>query len=363
MSSLPLDQPAAVRAGHALNTDALTAYLQQSDLPCMPPIRVQQYPRGFSNLTFRVSDAAGHSWVLRTPPPRHNIPTAHDVGREYRILSGLQHAYEAIPVPLLSCTDERVLGRPFYLMEHVPGTILRTDMEVPARPDPTTMARIGQAFIRNLVQLHAVDLATAQLTQLGWPEGYVERQLQGWHGRYQAACTEDAPPVTPIVRWLEEQRPVSGRATLIHNDYKYDNVILDPATPWRIRAVLDWEMATVGDPLMDLGSCLAYWIDPTDPPLMHTLRHSPTFLPGNPARTDIVEQYARESQRNLTNIVFYFVFGHLKLATILQQLYLRWVQGHTAEPRYARLIDEVQVCVRIARQAMQHRRIDRLFPV
>ncbi len=171
------------------------------------------------------------------------------------------------------------------------------------------------------------------------------------------------PDVAPLVRWLEEQRPASGQATLIHNDYKYDNVILDPAAPWRIRAVLDWEMATVGDPLMDLGSCLAYWIDREDPPLMHTLRHSPTFLPGNPSRTEVVELYARESQRNLENIVFYFVFGHLKLATILQQLYLRWVQGHTVESRYARLIDEVRVCVRIADQAMQHKRIDRLFPV
>ncbi len=363
MDSLPLDQPEAIRSGQGLDTQALATYLQQSNLSFTPPLRALQYPRGFSNLTYRISDAVGHTWVLRTPPPQHNIPTAHDVGREYRILSGLQHAYRVIPIPLLFCEDETVLGRPFYLMECVSGTILRADIAPPAIPAPKTMAGIGQAFIHNLVQLHAVDLVAAQLTNLGWPQGYVERQIRGWYGRYKAALTEDAPDVTPVVGWLEEHQPTSGSATLIHNDYKYDNVILDPAEPAHIRAILDWEMATVGDPLMDLGSCLAYWIDPEDPPIMHTLRHSPTYLPGNPSRTEVVDQYARESERNVDDIVFYFVFGHLKLATILQQLYLRWVQGHTSESRYARLLEEVRVCVRIADQAMQHQRIDRLFPV
>ncbi len=361
MHTLPLDQPAAVHSGQDLDTHALGVYLQRSGLSCTPPLRIRQYPHGFSNLTFQVADAVDHVWILRAPPLQNHIPTAHDVGREYRILSGLQHAFDAIPTPLDFCTDETVLGRPFFLMEYVPGTILRADTATTLL-SPATMTCIAQVFVHHLVRLHAVDLATAQLTQLGHPQGYVERQVRGWYGRYKAASTADAPDLASVAHWLADRLPASDTATLIHNDYKYDNVILDPAVPTRIRAVLDWEMATVGDPLMDLGTCLAYWIDREDPPLMHTLRHSPTWLPGNPSRTEVVEQYARESERNPDNIVFYFVFGHLKLATILQQLYLRWVQGHTTEPRYARLIDEVRVCARIADQAMRHQRIDRLFP-
>lgn len=362
MPTYPLDKPAAPRPEAHIDPQRLAAFLQSQGLPCVPPLTVHQYPSGFSNLTYRITDAEARTWVLRAPPRWHNIPSAHDMGREYRILEGLRRVYPLVPRTVLYGTDPCVPGGSFYLMECLRGVILRADMERPAAPPPETMRAIGLGLVDNLIQLHALDLDAAGLADLGHPQGYVERQLRGWYRRYAAAHTEDAPDMEPIGRWLDDHRPVSPAATLIHNDYKHDNIVLDPADPTRILAVLDWEMATVGDPWMDLGTSLAYWICEDDPPIMHRLRHSPTFLPGNPSRREVVEYYARGSRREPSDIVFYFVFGHMKLATILQQLHLRWVQGLTAERRYARLHEEVDACVRVARQAMAHRRIDHLFP-
>lgn len=361
MPVLPVDEPVVPRPDEELETVALAGFLQDSTLVHTPPLSIRQYPRGFSNLTYRVTDAAGRAWVLRTPPIRHNIPTAHDVGREFRILTGLQSVYACIPEPLLYCPDHTVLGRPFYLMRCVQGTILRADMDAAAAPAPALMRRIGHSFIANLAALHAVDWQATLLAGMGRPQGYVERQIGGWARRYRAARTDNAPDMDAIVQWLDRHRPASPPATLIHNDYKYDNVILDPQDPARILAVLDWEMATVGDPLMDLGTCLAYWVCADDPPVLQALHHSPTHLPGNPARREVVEQYARDTGRNVDAHVFYFVFGHMKLATILQQLHVRWVQGLTTEARYARLDREVRACHWTALQAMQLNRIDDLF--
>lgn len=357
---LPYDEPAPPRNRElGFAPAALAAHMQRQGLACAPPLSIRPFPSGFSNLTFRVSDAAGRAWVLRMPP-RHDIPTAHDMQREYRILSHVQKGYERIPRPQLDCADAAVLGRPFYLMTYVRGAILRARPAPEGTPPPDAMRALSQAVVSNLAAIHALDLDAVGLAQWGRPQGYAERQLQGWARRYAAARTDASPDMNGVCRWLAERRPRSQAATLVHNDYKHDNIVLDPERPARILAVLDWEMATVGDPLMDLGTCLAYWVHQDDPPALRVLQHSPTHLPGTPSRRDVVEQYARESRRNVDDVVFYFVFGHMKLATILQQLHVRWLQGRTQAERYARLAAEVQACHWAATQAMQLNRIDDL---
>ena len=358
---LPLDVPAAVQAGAEIDPGPLTAALSQTDTGLEPPFHLHQYPHGFSWLTYRVTDARGRRCVLRTPPRGVHIARAHDPAREHRILSGLKPVYPLVPRALACHTDANPLGTPFLLMEQVDGTVLRANPDT--APDAASMRAIGRCLVANLVRLHGLDLSVTDLADLGYPDGFVLRQVRGWQGRYAAARTEKAPDSADIAAWLEDHLPESPAPTLIHNDYKHDNLVLAPEPPHALRAVLDWEMATRGDPLMDLGSSLAYWVTADDPPAMRALQHSPTDLPGNPTRAEVVEQYAAQSGRPVDDIVFYFVFGNLKLAAILQQLYRRWADGLTRESRYERLHIEVATCLQTARQAMQLGRIDSLYTV
>ena len=358
---LPLDVPAAVQPGAEIDLGQLTAALCETDTGLEPPFHLHQYPRGFSWLTYRVTDSRGRRCVLRTPPRGVYIARAHDPAREHRILSGLKPIYPLVPRALALRTNTNPLGTPFLLMEQVNGTVLRANPDTV--PDAVSMRTIGRCLVANLVRLHGLDLSVTDLADLGYPDGFVLRQVRGWQGRYATARTENAPDAADIATWLEDNLPESSAPTLIHNDYKHDNLVLAPEPPHEIRAVLDWEMATRGDPLMDLGSSLAYWVTADDPPAMRELQHSPTHLPGNPTRAEVVEQYAVQSGRAVDDIVFYFVFGNLKLAAILQQLYRRWADGATHEQRYARLHLEVEACLQTARQAMQLGRIDSLYTV
>ena len=360
-SILPLDAPTDVQSDADIDPGRLAVALRETDTGLEPPFRLHQYPSGFSWLTYRVTDARGRRCVLRTPPRGSRIVRAHDPAREYRILSGLKPIYPLVPRALACRTGTNPLDAPFLLMEQVDGAILRADPD--AAPDDDAMRTIGHHLVANLVRLHGLDLDSTDLSDLGYPDGFVLRQIRGWQGRYAAAYTDNAPEAADIAAWLEANLPASPTPTLIHNDYKHDNLVLAPEPPHEIRAVLDWEMATRGDPLMDLGSSLAYWVTEDDPPAMQALQHSPTHLPGNPARAEVVEQYAAQSGRSVDHIVFYFVFGNLKLAAILQQLYRRWADGVTSEQRYARLHLEVKACLQTARQAMQLGRIDNLYTV
>ena len=326
----------APRPGEELDAAAVADYLAR-ELPGFEgPVEIRQFPGGASNLTYLLR-AAGHEWVLRRPPPGTKARSAHDMGREYRILSRINEAFPYAPRPVLFCADRAVLGDEFYLMERMQGLILRRDL-----PEGMTLApEEAAALCRNLVEvhaeLHAVDFEAAGLGELGRPEGYVERQVRGWSERYRAARTEDVPDNEALMDWLEANRPAEAmRAALIHNDYKFDNVVLSRNDgQWRISAVLDWEMATLGDPLMDLGASLAYWIQADDPVPLQQVRMLPTHLPGMMRRAEVVDYYGSISGLPLQRFDFYYVYGLFRLAVIVQQIYYRYVLGQTRNPRFA----------------------------
>ncbi len=354
-----LDRPRAVRAGEQLDQDSLRAYLR-AHLPDLEgPLTVEQFPAGFSNLTYLVRVGA-QEFVLRRPPFGAQIKTAHDMGREYFILSRLRPVYDKVPRPLIYCADESVIGAPFYLMERVRGCILRARPPAGVELSPAVMRRLSESFVENLCAIHAVDFAAAGLSELGRPETYVRRQIEGWTKRYYAARTDDVPAVERLARWLDEHAPADSGRALIHNDYKYDNVVCAPDDLTHIVAVLDWEMATVGDPLMDLGTTLGYWVDSNDPDEWQRLGFGLTALPGSLRRGELVEYYARQSGRDVRDAVFYFAYGLLKIAVIVQQIYYRYRQGHTTDARFADLGLLVRACGAIADRAIEKKRIDDL---
>ncbi len=350
----PIDRPAAVRAGEELDPATLEAYLREALPEAAGPVRVEQFPRGFSNLTYLVR-AGGREMVLRRPPHGADVRGGHDVEREFRVLSGLRPVYPKVPRPLAFCADAAVLGAPFYLMERVPGVILRNRPPEGLELAPERMRSVCLALVDTLVELHAIDPAAAGLAELGRPQGYAARQVEGWTGRYLRARTDEIPQLEEAAAWLARSVPAGGGAALLHNDYKYDNLVLDPADPSRVRAVLDWEMATVGDPLMDLGTTLGYWAEAGDPPELR--QFGVTWLPGNLDRRGVAEAYAERSGRDVSGILFHYVYGLFKVAVIAQQIYARFLRGHTRDPRFGGLVHVVRACGRMAAAALERGRI------
>jgi aminoglycoside phosphotransferase (APT) family kinase protein len=337
-----LDRTAPVRAGEELPTEALEAYLLQHLPDVSGPLTVEQFPAGHSNLTYLVR-VGPTELVLRRPPFGNQVRTAHDMGREFRVLAGLCTVYRPAPRPLLYCDDPAVLGAPFYVMERRRGVILRKQLPPGLVIDPPAARRLGIALIDNLAALHALDYRAAGLGDLGKPAGYVARQVTGWSDRYAKARTHDLPAMDRVARWLAEHLPGESGMALVHNDYKYDNLVLDPADLTHIVAVLDWEMATVGDPLLDLGTTLGYWVEAGDPPALRHAAMGPTTLPGSLTRRELAERYATRTGRDLAQVAYYCVFGSFKIAVIVQQIYARYVRGHTHDPRFASLNELVAV--------------------
>jgi aminoglycoside phosphotransferase (APT) family kinase protein len=365
MTSAPLDATRPVRPGEEIDAARLAAWLQEYLPDATGPIEIEQFPGGHSNLTYllRVGD---REWVLRRPPFGSKVKTAHDMGREFRVLSRLHAVYPKAPRALLHCDDPEVIGAPFYLMERVRGIVLR-HQRPPAGLDlsPERMRALSEALVDGLADLHAVDFRAAGLGDLGRPEGYVARQVEGWAARWQGSRTDDLPDLDRAASWLAGKLPASSgaallHASILHNDYKYDNLVLHPEDPARIVAVLDWEMATVGDPLMDLGTSLGYWMDPDDSPERLLLPAGPTTLPGNLSRAQVVERYAGRSGLDVSNVLFYYVYGVFKIAVIAQQIYYRYKQGLTRDERFASMIGAVRILGRTAAQAINKNRIDRL---
>ena len=350
MSSSP-DEVIAPRKGEELNVENLQAYLREKlGLRGTPEIR--QFPGGFSNLTYLLR-IDGNEFVLRRPPFGANIKSAHDMRREYTVLSHLQPVYSKIPKPLLYCDDDAVIGAPFYVMERVKGVILRASPAPAERPSPPEMRRIADSLIESFAELHAVDINAAGLADFGRAEGYVRRQIEGWTRRYLKARTDDVPEIERAAQWLADNLPPESGASLIHNDYKYDNVVLNPNNLTEIVAVLDWEMATVGDPLMDLGSSLGYWVQADDPEILRRVAFGPTILPGNPTRAEFAKLYAQKSGRSVDDLVFYYVYGLFKLAVIGQQIYKRYKSGFSKDPRFAHLNHVVRVLGQTAIRAIE----------
>ena len=291
------DETGPVRAGEELDAAKLASYLQQS-LGGDGPLTIEQFPQGHSNLTYLLR-WGGKEMVLRRPPFGNQVKSAHDMGREYRVLSRLCEVYGPAPRPYLYCEDEASSGHPFYLMERRHGVVLRRSLPAEMRLDPDLVRRLCVALIDNLAALHSLDYKAAGLTDLGKPDGYVTRQVTGWIGRYQNARTDDLPAMDRLAPWLLEHMPKESGAAMIHNDYKFDNVMLDPADLTRIVAVFDWEMATVGDPLMDLGTSLGYWVLSTDPPSLQDSAIGPTAMAGSMTRPELVERYAEVGARRV----------------------------------------------------------------
>jgi aminoglycoside phosphotransferase (APT) family kinase protein len=333
--SAPIDETRPVRDGEQLDTARLRDYLAAHLPEAEGPLAVEQFPHGHSNLTYLLR-AGGQEWVLRRPPFGNRVKTAHDMGREYRILSRLCHVYAPAPAPVLYCEDESVVGAPFYLMERRTGIILR-GAPSPDRPmAPELVTRLCETLVDSIAELHGLDYRAAGLDDLGKPQGYVERQVTGWTKRYHDARTDLVPDLERTALWLAENQPAqSSGATLIHNDFKFDNFVLDPGDLTRIVAVLDWEMATIGEPLMDLGTTLAYWTEPGDPAPLHRFIVGPTTQPGSLSRQGLVERYGQATGRNIDHMLFYYVCGLFKVAVIAQQIYARFVRGLTHDPRFA----------------------------
>jgi aminoglycoside phosphotransferase (APT) family kinase protein len=337
-----LNQDAAkpVRAGEELNQAALQAYLDAQQTGVGTIAEISQFPGGYSNLTYLIRSEQGE-YVLRRPPfGAKDIKGGHDMGREFRVLSAIKAAgYQRIPKPVVFCDDEAVIGCPFYMMERVPGVILRAQTAPKMGIAPGTMRHLSESLVDAMVDLHALDIQETNLIQIGKPEGYIRRQVDGWHKRYLAAQTDDVPAMTDLARWLDQTmpgraRPAENAPTLIHNDFKYDNVVLSPDLS-EILAVLDWEMCTVGDPLMDVGTSLSYWAEIND----NTYRKSfnLTWIPGNLTRQEFARRYAEKSGRDVSNLLYYYVFGLFKNAVVLQQIYGRYKKGLTQDERFAGL--------------------------
>lgn len=314
-------------------------------------IQISPLSGGFSNLTFLVDTPAG-KYALRRPPVGNTVSKAHDMGREFKVLEYLENAgYTKIPKPVLYEENEEILGVPFFLMEFIEGTVLRNKIPPEAKISQETVRKLSENSIRTLLQLHQLDLENTGLIQLGKPQGYVSRQVEGWIERYFNAKTDEIPEMEKAALWIQDNLPSHENTGFIHNDFKYDNLVLNTDQLDQIKAVLDWEMATVGDPLMDLGTTLAYWAEENDPDILK--QFNLTHLPGNLTRAEVIDFYRQHSKLDLKGILFYYVFGLFKVAVIAQQIYRRFTQGYTQDQRFGALIYVVKAASQKANKSIK----------
>lgn len=330
----PLTGAGPVRSGEELDLEALGAWLEDR-IPGLAGIpKVTQFAGGASNWTYRL-EYPDHDLVLRRPPSGTKAKSAHDMGREYRIQNALRPLYPFVPEVLVQCTDPEVLGTDFYVMRRVPGAVLRRrvprSIEIPAE----SARQLCLNAIDALVALHAIDPTGTDLTSFDRGPGYPRRQIDGWCDRYVRARTWNVPSFRRVREWLDEHTPDDAASCVIHGDFRLDNLVLVPEQPESIRAVLDWEMATIGDPLMDLGNSLAYWIQSDDDRIARSTRRQPTDLPGMLTRDELVDAYFERSGRERPdNWVFYEVYGLFRLAVIIQQIYYRYHHRQTRNPAF-----------------------------
>ncbi|SDD29455.1 phosphotransferase family protein [Actinokineospora iranica] len=334
---MTLDEPKRVRDEDAFDVEAVRDWLAphlggQTETPL-----VRQFSGGASNLTYllRYPD---QDLILRRPPAGTKAKSAHDMGREHLIQSRLKPVFPYVPDMVAMCADESVIGSEFYVMRRLPGVILRRDLPSGVSLSREQAVGLCRNVLDRLADLHSVDPAAAGLAEIGRGDGYVGRQVAGWSDRFRRARTRNVPSYERVMAWLAANQPADVRSCVIHNDYRFDNVVLDPDRPWHepgaIQGILDWEMATVGDPLMDLGGALAYWIEAGEGPLANALRMQPTHLPGMLTRQEVVEYYCDRMGLPTENWPFYQVFGLFRLAVIVQQIYYRYHHRQTRNPKF-----------------------------
>ena len=332
------DQSTRIRDGEELDAAIIDSYLKAHIPGLSGEPQISQFPGGASNLTYLL-EYPQQEFVLRRPPFGHKAKSAHDMGREYRILNQLNAGFPYCPKAYVHCTDESVIGSEFYVMERVNGIILRADLPAELNFSPEQTTQLCKSFIDKLVELHNVDYQACGLGDLGKPEGYVARQISGWSDRYEKALTPDAPLWTEVKAWLNEKMPADHpKSAIVHNDYRFDNVILDPRDPQRIIGVLDWELTTLGDPLMDLGNTLAYWIEADAPAPVQLMRRQPSNAPGMLTRQQFADYYAERAGIEIKSIDFYYTYGLFRLAGIVQQIYYRFFHGQTQDKRFAQFV-------------------------
>jgi aminoglycoside phosphotransferase (APT) family kinase protein len=340
-----LDHPAAIRSGEELDLAKLEPYLRRHFPAAAGELQVRQFPSGHSNLTYSVH-LGTTELVLRRPPFGSKVKSAHDMSREFRVLSKLRSVYSPAPEALFYCDEPGIIGAPFYVMQPIRGIILRGKLPAGLDFSAEKARALSESFVENLIRLHRVDYVAAGLADLGKPEGYLERQVRGWTERYYGSKTHDYPEVEKISSWMHEHLPQTNAVSLIHNDYKYDNVVLDAGDITKIVGVLDWEMCTIGDPLTDLGTALAYWVDATDPKEVQENQWGPTTEPGSFTRGEIVHYYAAKTGCDASPIAFYVAFARFKLAVIVQQIYYRYQQGLTKDERFASMPEKIAMLLR-----------------
>lgn len=345
-----MSETISVREGEDFDLGAVERVLRAriEDLP-EGDLRVRQFPFGASNLTYLL-EIGDWSGVLRRPPLGPVPPKAHDMGRESGILARLDAAYPLAPRPYFFCDDESVIGAPFYVMERRVGVVLDDSLPEGIEPTEGLCRGISRTVADTLVELHAVDVEKAGLGDLGRPEGFLERQTHFWISRYDKAKTAEIDEVAPLTDWLAKDIPESPEPTIIHNDYKLNNLILDPDDLTEVRAVLDWEMATVGDPLFDLAVSLTYWVESSDSDDLKAVLPTVTDVPGFMTRREVMDRYVEGSGRDLSNVHWYVVFGYFKLAVILQQIYARYHKGQTRDERFADFDRRVRTLILHAEQ-------------
>lgn len=331
------DRGGRIRAGEELDGTAVDGWLRglRPDLPPGLPV-ITQYAGGASNWTYRLdyTAAGGPDLILRRPPAGTKARSAHDMGREFLVQQHLKPVFPLVPTMVGLCRDEAVLGCEFYVMERIAGVIPRARLPRGLRLDADQARRLCLSMVDTLVDLHQVDVNAAGLAALGKGAGYARRQVEGWSDRYEKARTWNVPSFRRVRAWLAANVPPDSATRLIHNDWRLDNLVLDEADPTRIIGVLDWELATLGDPLMDLGSALAYWVHADDPALMRMTRRQPSDLPGMLRREEIVAHYLDRTGLRPANWAFYEVFGLFRLAGIAQQIYYRYHHRQTRNPAF-----------------------------
>ncbi len=329
------DSAGAVRAGEALDLAAVDAWLKGQVPTLHGQPELTQYAGGASNWTYRLK-YPGADLILRRPPAGTKARSAHDMGREYRIQRGLKPVYPYVPDMVAHCEDTAVIGAEFYVMRRIDGMILRKKIPAELRIDRATTRAMCLRAIDALIELHRVDYRAAGLEHIGKGAGYARRQIEGWSERYQKARTWNVARGRYVSDWLKANLPGEERICVTHNDFRFDNLVRDPADPTRVIGVLDWELATLGDPLMDLGNSMAYWIEADDDFMARSTRRQPTDAPGMLTRREVVEYYCEQTGARPDHWTFYEVYGLFRLSAIVQQIYYRYHHHQTRNPAFRR---------------------------
>ena len=357
-STFSEDLPKKVRNGEELDLVKLKKYLLKINFDLND---VNQFPSGYSNLTYLLTSGS-KEYILRKPPfGAESLKGGHDMLREFTVLKNLKSQFDLVPKVYHFCGDKSIIGSTFYLMERVKGNIIRPNLSEENSPGKKIIREISKQMINTLSTLHNVDIKAANLTDLGKINGYNQRQVDGWIKRYYHSKTSTIDNMEFVAKWLKNNIPMESKASIIHNDFKYDNIVLDKENFSTINAILDWEMATIGDPLMDLGTSLGYWVDNDDLPELKLFQLSATTLQGNPTREDFLHEYMLKSNTKIDNPIFYYVFGLFKIAVIAQQIFFRYKKGYTKDKRFKLLELAVISLSVMAKQSIEKNRLSNLF--